>query len=118
MVENGLRQSLTSEQDNKGQVAEMTRRWSPVTPEIGDQSRNTGICTRITLTILALFGLMMAGVMMNGMMTGARVAGPKVGNTPNDTSASSFSLGGMDVSATSSPKRFEWAKILLKTELQ
>ena len=30
MVENGL-WPLTSEQDNKGQVAEMTKRWSPVT---------------------------------------------------------------------------------------
>ena len=32
-----------------------------------------------------------------------------------DTSASSFSLGGLDVSATSSPKRFEWAKMNLDT---
>ena len=31
MTENGLWQSLTSEQDNKGQVAEMTKGWSPVT---------------------------------------------------------------------------------------
>ena len=30
-----------------------------------------------------------------------------------DTSASSFSLGGLDVSATSSPKRFQWAKMNL-----
>ena len=28
-----------------------------------------------------------------------------------DTSASSLSLGGLDVSATSSPKRFEWVKM-------
>ena len=30
-----------------------------------------------------------------------------------DTSASSFSLGGLDVSATSSPKGFEWVKMNL-----
>ena len=32
-----------------------------------------------------------------------------------DTSASSFSLGGLDVSATSRPKRFEWVKMILDT---
>ena len=32
-----------------------------------------------------------------------------------DTSASSFSLGGLDVSATSSPKRLEWLKMNLDT---
>ena len=32
-----------------------------------------------------------------------------------DTSASSFSLGGLDDSATSSPKRFEWEKMYLDT---
>ena len=32
-----------------------------------------------------------------------------------DTSASSFSLEGVDVSATSSPKRFEWVKMNLDT---
>ena len=32
-----------------------------------------------------------------------------------DTSASSLSLGDLDVSATSSPKRFEWAKMNLDT---
>ena len=32
-----------------------------------------------------------------------------------DTSASSFSLGGLDVSATSGPKRFEWVKMNLYT---
>ena len=32
-----------------------------------------------------------------------------------DTSASSFSLGGLDVSATSGPKRFEWVKMNLDT---
>ena len=34
-----------------------------------------------------------------------------------DTSASSFSLGGLDVSATSSPKRFEWVKMNLEQEM-
>ena len=33
----------------------------------------------------------------------------------NDTSASSFSLGGLDVSATSSPKRFEAVKMNMDT---
>ena len=32
-----------------------------------------------------------------------------------DTSASSFSLGGLDVSAISSPKRFQWVKMNLDT---
>ena len=32
-----------------------------------------------------------------------------------DTSASSFSLGGWDVCATNSPKRFEWVKMNLDT---
>ena len=32
-----------------------------------------------------------------------------------DTSASSFSLGGLDVSATNSPKRLEWVKMNLDT---
>ena len=32
-----------------------------------------------------------------------------------DISASSFSLGGFDVSATSGPKRFEWVKMILDT---
>ena len=31
MTERGLSQSLTAKQDNMGQVAEMTKRWSPVT---------------------------------------------------------------------------------------
>ena len=48
----------------------------------------------------------MAGVLMIGMMTGVLLDGTKVGKTC-DTSASSFSLGGFDVSATSSPKPFE-----------
>ena len=32
-----------------------------------------------------------------------------------DTSASSFPLGGLDLGATSSPKRFEWVKMNLDT---
>ena len=44
---------------------------------------------------------------MNGMMTGVLLDGTKVGNKTYDTSASSFSLGGLDLGATSSPKRFE-----------
>ena len=32
-----------------------------------------------------------------------------------DTFASSFSLGGLDIGATSSPKRFEWVKMNLDT---
>ena len=32
-----------------------------------------------------------------------------------DTSASSFLRGGLDVSATSSPKRFEWVNMNLDT---
>ena len=32
-----------------------------------------------------------------------------------DTSASSFSLGGLDLGATSSPKRFAWVKMNLNT---
>ena len=35
--------------------------------------------------------------------------------TTYDTSASSFSLGGLDLGATSSPKRFEWVKMKLDT---
>ena len=32
-----------------------------------------------------------------------------------DTSSSSFPLGGLDLAATSSPKRFEWVKMNLDT---
>ena len=56
----------------------------------------------------------MAGVLTNGMMTGVLLGGTKVGKT-YDTSASSFSLGGLDVSATSCPKKFEWVKMNLDT---
>ena len=34
----------------------------------------------------------------------------------HDTSASSFSLGGLDATATSSPRRFDWVKMNLDTE--
>ena len=37
----------------------------------------------------------MAGVMMDGMMTGVLLDGTKVGKHTYDTSASSFSLGGI-----------------------
>ena len=61
-----------------------------------------------------IFGMVtngtMDGVLMSGMMTGVLLDSTKV-----DTSASSFSLGGLDVSATSSPKRFEWVKMNLDT---
>ena len=56
------------------------------------------------------FGLVtngtMAGISMSGMTTGVLLDGTNVGNRRYDTSASSFSRGGLDVSAASSPKRF------------
>ena len=52
---------------------------------------------------------------MNGMMTGVLLEWHEDWERPYDTSASSFSLGGLDVSATISPKRFEWAKMNLDT---
>ena len=55
------------------------------------------------------------GVSMSGMMSGALLDGTKVGDKRMDTSASSFSLGVLDVSATSSPKRFEWVSTNLDT---
>ena len=57
----------------------------------------------------------MAGVLMNGMMTGVLLDGTKVWEQMCDTSASSVSLGRLDVSATSCPKRFEWVKMNLDT---
>ena len=54
----------------------------------------------------------MAGVLTNGMMTGVLLDGTE---QTYDTSASSFSLGGLNVSATSSPKRIEWVKMNLDT---
>ena len=52
---------------------------------------------------------------MSGMMTGVLLVGTKVGNKRSDNSASSFSLGGLDLGATSSPKRFERVKMNLDT---
>ena len=39
----------------------------------------------------------------------------RLGTNVYDTSANSLSLGGLDVGATSSPKRFEWVKMNLDT---
>ena len=52
-----------------------------------------------------------AGVLMNGMMTGVLLDGTKAGNKRMTLPASSFSLGGLDIGATSCPTRFEWVKI-------
>ena len=57
---------------------------------------------------------MMAGL-MNGMMIGVLWGWHEGWEQTYDTSASSFSLGGLDVSATSSPMRFEWVKRSLDT---
>ena len=51
---------------------------------------------------------MVAGVLMNGMMTGVLFDGTKVGNKRMTLPHASLSLGGLDASATSCPKRFEW----------
>ena len=51
-----------------------------------------------------------ASVTMNGMMTGVLLDGTKVGHKRVTLPQSSFSLGSLDVSATSSPKRFEWGE--------
>ena len=48
---------------------------------------------------------------MSGMTTGVLLDGTKT----YDTSASSFSPGGLDVSASSNPKRLEWVKMNLDT---
>ena len=52
---------------------------------------------------------------MNGMMTGVLLDGTKVGNKRMTLPQAHFSLGGLDVSATSGPKRFEWVKVNLDT---
>ena len=57
----------------------------------------------------------MAGVLMNGMMTGVLLGWHGGAEQTYDTSASSFSNGVSDVSATSSAKRFEWVKMNLDT---
>ena len=51
---------------------------------------------------------------MNGMTTGVLLDGMKLGKT-YDTSASSLSCGSLDLSAKSSPKRFECVKMDLDT---
>ena len=58
-----------------------------------------------------------AGVSTNGMMTGVLLDGTKFGKKRMTLPKAhcSFSLGGLEVSATSSPKRFEWAKMNLDT---
>ena len=55
----------------------------------------------------------MAGVLLNGMVTGVLLDGTKVGNKRMTLPQAHFPLGGLDVSATSSPKRFEWVKMNL-----
>ena len=40
----------------------------------------------------------------------------RLGTQTYDTSASSISLGGLDIGATSSPKRFAWAKMNLELQ--
>ena len=66
----------------------------------------------------------MVGMVTNGTMAGvfdewnddwSSVGWHEGWEQTYDTSASSFSLGGLDVSATSSPKRFEWVKMNLDT---
>ena len=55
------------------------------------------------------------GWMMKEMMTGTLLDGTKVWEHTYDTSASSFSLGGLGLGATSGPKRFDWVKMNLDT---
>ena len=65
----------------------------------------------------------MVGIVANGMMAGvdawnddwSSVGWHEGWEQTNDTSASSFSRGGLDLGATSSPKRFEWVKMNLDT---
>ena len=59
---------------------------------------------------------MMAGVLMKWNDDWSSVGWHEGWEQTYDTSACSFSLGGLDVSATSSPKRFEWVKMNLDTE--
>ena len=51
----------------------------------------------------------MEGVLKNGMMAGVQVDGTMVETYGN--SASSFSLGVLDLGAMSSPKRSEWVNM-------
>ena len=57
----------------------------------------------------------MAGVSMSEMRTGVLLDGTKVGNKRMTLPQAHFSLEGLDVSAPSSPKRFEWVKMNLDT---
>ena len=50
---------------------------------------------------------------MNEMRTGVLLDGTKVGNKRTTLPEAHFHLGSLDVSATSSPKRFEWVKMNL-----
>ena len=52
---------------------------------------------------------------MNGMTIGVLLDGTNVGNKRMTLPQGYFSLVGWDVSATSSPKRFEWVKMNLET---
>ena len=52
---------------------------------------------------------------MNGMMTRVLLDGTKVGNKRMTLPQAHFPLGGLDVSATSGPKRLEWVKMNLDT---
>ena len=56
----------------------------------------------------------MVGVSMNGMMAGVLLNGAKLGNKRMTLPQVHFHSG-LDVSATSSPKRFEWVKMNLDT---
>ena len=52
---------------------------------------------------------------MNGMMTGSSVGWHEGWDQTHDTSASSFSLGRLDLGAMRSPKQFELSKMDLDT---
>ena len=58
---------------------------------------------------------MMAGVLMNGMMPGVLLDGTKGGNKRMTLPQAHFRLPGLDDSATSSPKQFQWVKMNLDT---
>ena len=81
------------------------KKWSRAR-KFRDLHRHVPLTLPGTIVGMVMHGTM-AGVLMNGMMTGVLLHGTKVGNKRNDTSASSFSRGGFDVSATSGPKRFD-----------
>ena len=66
-----------------------------------------------------MFGIVtngtVAGVLMNGNDDWSSVGWHEGWERTYDTSASSFSLGGLDIGATSRPKQFERAKMNLDT---